>query len=194
MSDRYANHINNNQAADFRRATEASNDALGRKPFLGQSNQISLRSSFDRNSNFEAFRVVKENFNVDASAAGKDENPDFINGVNLNYNPSPDQLLNPQQTPPSFNLQDRIENGEDKPLHGTPNKIVPLKAIDDPSLEREPSNVASHPEFNIDNRDGGGFGNFDATRNNPATHREAVGSYLQNYTRGQAANFGNSTN
>lgn len=195
MSDRYG-HINNRQANNVR----AYQAALG-SSVLGISKEKRLNTLFGNpKDNFgysgmsEGDSSVKSKFDVDNTEAGKQNpaagdfgNPDFINGVNLNY-------VHPDA--PSFKLEEAIESG-DSALHGAPNIAVPPGSVSNPSLEREGSfagNIENYPTYDPANRDGGGFGNFDASKNVPATHRESVGSYLQTYTRGQASNFGNSTN
>lgn len=188
MSDRYG-HIHNDQADSLRNDQVSSGNSI-----LGISNKVRLNGLFGNpiaNFGYSGMTAgdssVKSKFNVDSLEAGKDQNPDFNNGVNLNY-AHPDA--------PSFNLEDPLSTG-DTAFHGVPNIAVPPGSTNNPSLPRGNNfkgNIENYPTYDPANRDGGGFGNFDASKNVPATHREAVGSYLKNYTRGQADNFGNSTN
>ena len=188
MSTRYAT-ISNHQSELLRRAQEARGDSI-----LGIANRLRLRNLFGIPSVNFGYRLVRgdhessveSKFDVNSIEAGKDQNPDFNSGVNLNY---------AHLDAPSFNLEEAVGSKDDA-LHGAPNIAVPPGSVSNPSLAREGSfkgNIENYPTYDPDNRDGGGFGNFDALKNDPATHREAVGSYLQNYTRGQADNFGNST-
>ena len=188
MSDRYGN-IGNEQAINLRRAQrEAGNEVLGISDPERRQNLFGIpRVNFGYSGFDVGDTSVKLKFDVDSIDAGIDQNPDFNNGVNLNYG-HPDA--------PSFNLEDAVGSSDDA-LHGAPNIAVPPESVSNPSFERAGTfagNIENYPTYDPDNRDGGGFGNFDASKNDPATHREAVGSYLQRYVRGQADNFGNSTN
>ena len=191
MSRRYARVINA-QAEEFRDVTRNLNNASRVNPNLGNSSSDRLQELFGNikvKTGYESNEHFLTKFNVDDAEAGRGVNPDYDEGVNLNYG---------HENAPNTNVGQAIATEtNDKPLQGAPNIIVPAGSLNNPTTTaREPADVVNYPTHQTGpgQRDGGGFGNFDREKNNPQRHREAVGSYLQDYRRGQADNFGNSTN
>ena len=188
MSRRYATTENEqaNIFNNFRRESGKAKYGVG-------SEQNLLANSFARPDGPDyAFENEEATLNkykgfISLENAGQGRNLDFTDGVNLKYGHS---------LAPNVILREEIDSLEDKPLQGAPNLSVPAGSLDNPGLGRSATNIDSYHGFDSSAElpDGGGFGNFNANKNIPQRHREEIGDYFGSYQRGQASNFGNSTN
>lgn len=181
MSLRYAT-IENLQA-DGVEGGEGQRDAFSRRETeLGISNPSRLSTLFPKenidlvgyNPSSDVFR--DDNDGVDSS--NMLGNPDFNEGVNLNYEGSP-----------SFNLEATIESAQDKPQHGVPNVRVEKDDLVDPLSSRE---ATSSP------RRLGGFGTEYQINDleKGAGKRETMSKYFKNgipiHIRGSKSRLGKS--
>ena len=76
-------------------------------------------------SDYDPAEIFKETVDSLSPARG---NPDFSEGINLNY-----------ASMPNFQLPDHIENGEDNPQHGVPNIRVTKESLTNPEAFRQKS-------------------------------------------------------
>ena len=187
MSIRYATTENEqaNNFNNFRREAGKAKYGVG-------NTAIRLASSFPRlgENEFESEVVTLDKYKdfISLENAGQGRNLDFTDGVNLKYG-NPDA--------PNVILREEIDSLNDKPLQGAPNLSVPEGSLDSPdTIPREATNINSYHGFDSSALlpDGGGFGNFDEDKNIPQRHREEIGDYFGDYSRGNSNNFGNSTN
>jgi len=137
MSLRYATIVNEQADGTGEAGTGGQRAAFKKgESEIGISNPVRLLNLFPKSNadlvNYNPTDLFKDNI-IDETNVGSPKdtdsgNPDFQEGVNLNYDGSP-----------SFNLEERIET-TDKPQHGVPNVRVEKDDLADPLSAREPSN------------------------------------------------------
>lgn len=167
MSLRYAT-VENLQA-DGVEGGEGQRDAFRRRETeLGVSNPSRLNTLFPKeNIELVGYNPSSDVFKDDSDGVDSSNllgNPDFNDGVNLNYEGSP-----------SFNLEAIVESAQDKPQHGVPNVRVEKDDLTDPLSSRE---ATSSP------RRLGGFGSEYQINDleKGKVKRERIGKYFKTLT------------
>ena len=147
----------------------------------GVSNPARLSNLFPKsNISLEGYNP-EEKYEDEVDGVAVRGNPDFIEGVNLNYKTAEESELLKE----TANLSDLNMTVGDKPQFGAPNITTP--DVNDPLADRERTSSVERKEAGFGTREIEG-----ENVNSPKLTRERIGKYFTEHSRRSPRGFGTS--